>query len=230
MVQHYSYLLINFFTIIITFVASFDKRIKFNEHFSAFIQAALIVAVPFITWDIWFTATGVWWFNNDYTVGFTIAGLPLEEYLFFICIPFSCVFTYYCLNKFFDLSRINVFNNITVFAVTIICVLVALLHHQKVYTLITTVVTALTVIYLHFIAKKEWIAPATLVYLILMPGFFLVNGLLTGTALDSPIVNYNSEEILNIRILTIPIEDAVYGYSQFLLVIYFFKKFQKSGP
>jgi hypothetical protein len=29
--------------------------------------------------------------------------------------------------------------------------------------------------------------------------------------------------------LTIPIEDAVYGYSQFLMIIYFFKMFQGKG-
>ena len=61
-----------------------------------------------------------------------------------------------------------------------------------------------------------------------MLGFLPVNGILTGTGLDSPIVNYNPNEFLGIRILTIPIEDAVYGYTQFLLVLYFFKEFQKS--
>jgi len=35
------------------------------------------------------------------------------------------------------------------------------------------------------------------------------------------------DQILNIRILTIPVEDAVYGYAQFMLNIYFFKQFQK---
>jgi len=50
---------------------------------------------------------------------------------------------------------------------------------------------------------------------------------LTGTGLESPIVNYNPKDFLGIRILTIPIEDAVYGYAQFLLVLYFFLKFKK---
>jgi len=36
------------------------------------------------------------------------------------------------------------------------------------------------------------------------------------------------DQILNIRILTIPVEDAVYGYAQFMLNIYFFKQFQKN--
>ncbi|MEG1267302.1 MAG: lycopene cyclase domain-containing protein [Myroides sp.] len=31
---------------------------------------------------------------------------------------------------------------------------------------------------------------------------------------------------MGIRMLTIPVEDAVYGYTQFLLVLYFFKRFK----
>ena len=222
----YTYALILFFTIIICFIASFDKRLLFNQHFGTFIKAAILVAIPFIAWDVWFTSKGVWWFNTDYTLGIVIAGLPIEEWLFFICIPFSCVFTYYCFDKFFKLDWLSGFNNMIVFATVIVCALVALLHHDKIYTLVTALATMLTVIYLHFIARADWISKASLVYTVLMLGFFPVNGVLTGTGLESPIVNYNPKDFLGIRLLTIPIEDAVYGYTQFLLVIYFFKKFK----
>ena len=60
-----------------------------------------------------------------------------------------------------------------------------------------------------------------------MLGFFPVNGVLTGTGLETPIVNYNPNEFMGIRMLTIPIEDAVYGYTQFILVLYFFKRFEQ---
>ncbi len=62
-----------------------------------------------------------------------------------------------------------------------------------------------------------------------MLGFFPVNGILTGTGLESPIVNYNPDDFLGIRMGTIPIEDAVYGYTQFLLVLYFFKQFKSKS-
>ncbi len=227
--MEYTYALILFFTVIICFIASFDKRIHFHHHFGAFLKAAIIVAIPFIAWDIWFTAKGVWWFNTDYTLGIVFAGLPMEEWLFFIFIPFSCVFTYFCFDKFFKLDWLSGFNNIIVFVSVIVCSVIALLHYDKIYTLVTAMVTIASLIYLHFIARADWIGKASLVYTVLMLGFFPVNGILTGTGLESPIVNYNPNDFLGIRLLTIPIEDAVYGYTQLLLVLYFFKKFKHTS-
>lgn len=224
----YTYSLVLFFTALICFVVSFDRRLRFDRHFGAFIKAAVLVAIPFIAWDVWFTAKGVWWFNTDYTLGIVIAGLPLEEWLFFICIPFSCVFTYYCLDKFYKMEWLSGFNNLIVFVTVIVCSVVALLHYDKIYTLVTAIATILTLIYLHFIVRAKWISKASFVFSVLMLGFFPVNGVLTGFGLESPIVNYNPNSFLGIRMITIPIEDAVYGYTQFLLVLYFFKLFSKN--
>lgn len=223
----YTYLLINFSTVVVCFIFSFDKRIRFYRLFSAFLKAGMVAAIPFIAWDIWFTKTGVWWFNTDYTLHISIAGLPVEEWLFFICIPFSCVFTYFCLDKFFNLNPANKFNSVIVWIMLIICLALAIVFNKRIYPFITAVFTAITLSYLYFIAKADWIGKASLVYLILLPGFLIINGVLTGTGLNSPIVNYNHTEILNVRIMSIPVEDWVYGYAQFMLVIYFFKLFQE---
>ena len=227
----YTYLLVNFFTIIICFVFSFHPRIRFDSYFAVFLKSATIVAIPFLIWDILFTKYGIWWFNTAYTLGITIAKLPLEEWMFFYCIPFSCLFTYYCLTKFFDFSKINQFNKIIVLVSIAVCIGVAFMFPNKTYTFVTSMITICSLLFLQWIVKVDWIGQASLVYCILMLGFFPVNGILTGTGIESPIVNYNPDAILNIRMLTIPIEDVVYGYSMYLLNIYFFYQilnFQKN--
>jgi len=221
----YTYLLVNFLTVIVCFVCSFDRRIRFDRQFPAFIKAVSIGAVPFIAWDAWFTAKGIWWFNTDYTLGPEIAGMPFEEWLFFICIPFSCIFTWYCLNKFFDLNWADRYSPAIGWLTIIVCTGIAVVYFDRIYTSVTAVFTLLVMLFLIFIARARWIGRASLVYLILMLGFFPVNGVLTGTGLASPVVNYNTAHILNIRMLTIPVEDAVYGYAQFVLNLYLFDRF-----
>ena len=223
----YTYLAINFFTIIICFIFSFHPKIKFHRHFKAFLFASILVAVFFIAWDVWFTANGVWWFNDKYLIGKRLFGLPIEELLFFICIPFSCVFTYFCLDKFFKLDWKPSVEKVFVIISIISCFVLAIIFKGKIYSFVTFLTTAISMIVLYFILKVKWMGKASFIYLVLMPGFLAVNGILTGTGLDSPIVNYNPKDFIGFRILTIPIEDTVYGYEMILWNLFFFHKFKK---
>lgn len=224
----YTYLLINFFTVIICFIFSFHPKIKFYRHFGAFIKASLLVGLVFILWDIWFTKNGVWWFNYRYLIGLKISELPIEEIMFFICIPFSCVFTYFCLDKFFNLDWKPNSEKIFVVIASIMFLGIALYYHDRIYTFVTFLSASISLLILKFILKVKWIGKASFIYLILMPGFLGVNGILTGTGLDSPIVNYNPENLIGFRILTIPIEDVFYGYEMILWNLFLFFKFKKN--
>jgi lycopene cyclase domain-containing protein len=189
-------------------------------------MASLLVAVFFIVWDVWFTKIGVWWFNDRYLIGSRLFGLPIEELMFFICIPFSCIFTYFCLDKFFKLDWNPDFERIFVIISITVLLCLSVYFEQRIYPFVTFFTTAISLFVLYFILKVKWIGKASLIYLILMPGFLAVNGILTGSGLDSPIVNYNPEYIIGIRIFTIPIEDTVYGYEMILWNLYFFQKFR----
>ncbi|MCU7616370.1 lycopene cyclase domain-containing protein [Chryseobacterium sp. PBS4-4] len=222
----YTYLAINFFTVIICFLFSFHPKIKFHRHFKAFLMASFLVAVFFIVWDVWFTKHGVWWFNDQYLIGSRLFGLPIEELMFFICIPFSCVFTYFCLDKFFKLDWKPDFEKVFVIISILLLLFLSVYFRSKIYPFVTFLTSAISLFILYFILKVQWIGKASLIYLILMPGFLAVNGILTGTGLDSPIVNYNPEKIIGLRIFTIPIEDTVYGYEMILWNLYFFHRFK----
>jgi lycopene cyclase domain-containing protein len=212
-----TYLLIDLFTILVPFLFTFHQRIQFYKQWRSFFPAMLITAAVFITWDAYFTSIGVWNFNPEYTLGIHVLGLPIEELLFFICVPYSCVFTYYCLDKFYRLDWSTAAESATCIAISLILVAVAIIHIDKIYTSVTFLTTATLCLLLKFVAGINWFGKAISVYLVLLIPFMIVNGLLTGTGLNDAVVRYNDNENMGLRILTIPIEDTVYGFELYLL-------------
>ena len=97
---------------------------------------------------------------------------------------------------------------------------------NKQYTSSAFISLGLVSFTLKFILKVKWFAKTISVYAILLIPFFIVNGILTGTGIKDAVVEYNSLEIIGLRLLTIPIEDFFYGFELFLLNIFFYKIFQ----
>jgi lycopene cyclase domain-containing protein len=81
-------------------VLSFSKKIDFWKNPGKLILSIGIPFIIFAAWDIIVTARGHWSFNQDYTIGFKIYNLPIEEILFFIVIPFCGLFTWECVKYF----------------------------------------------------------------------------------------------------------------------------------
>ena len=80
--------------IIIPLIFSFHNQIQFHKKWSEFFKANIIVTIPFLIWDELFTRSGIWGFNEEHLAGIYLFNLPIEEILFFIIIPYCCVFTY----------------------------------------------------------------------------------------------------------------------------------------
>ena len=224
------YLLVDFFTVIVPLLFSFHPKIKFYKTWGQFFTAAAIVGIIFVIWDSIFTGLGVWNFNPKYVTGIYFFHLPIEEILFFICIPFSCVFTFFCLDKFYNLSWKRKTEDIfcTIFSLTLL--ILGFVYLDKLYTSVTFISTALVSLILQFILKIDWFGKAVTVYVILLIPFFIVNGILTGTGLEEPVVRYNPSENLNIRLLTIPIEDVFYGFEMILLNLFIYLKLTTRKP
>ena len=215
--MNYLYLYINFFTIIIPFLFSFHPKLLFYKTWNAFFPAVIIAGIIFLVWDAYFTHLGVWGFNPDYLTGITLINLPLEEVLFFFCIPYACVFTFHCLDVLL-LNKSFRFNDKIVTPVLIIAlIIISIFQYQKIYTLVTFISLAALLALSKYILNIQWLDKFYFVYAILLFPFLIVNGILTGTGLDSPVVWYNNEEIIGIRILTIPVEDIFYGMLLILL-------------
>ena len=224
------YLFIDLLTIAVPLLFSFYPKIKFYKSWKALSKAIVLAAVPFLILDSIFTSHGVWGFNRRYITGIYLCNLPIEEILFFICIPYSCVFTYYCLNKFYDISWNKKSENIFCILFSLILLIAGFTFREKLYTCSTFISTALLCMVLKFVAHIKWFGKAVSVFALLLLPFIIVNGILTGTGLSQPIVRYNIAEHLNIRLMTIPIEDFVYGFELFLFNLYFYLRFINQFP
>ena len=167
---------------------------------------------------------GVWGFNAEYLTGIFLGNLPLEEVLFFICIPFCCVFSYFA---FTYLVKNNPLkgrqHHITTILITLFS-LVAIWYSNRWYTATAFGFTALYLIYLKW--ENVDLSYHYLTYLFILPFFFASNGILTGSFLEAPIVWYNDAENIGVRLFTIPIEDSVYGMLLIFLNIEGFRYFQ----
>lgn len=225
----YTYLLVNFFTIIVPFIFSFHPKLKFYKTWRAFFPAVIITAVFFLLWDEYFTQLGIWGFNDCYLVGIYFGHLPLEELLFFFCIPYACVYTYHCLDLFirkeFSLTVEKAITNIFI----VVFLLVSVFLYQQTYTLFAFLTSALLLILAKYVVKVTWLTKFYIIYGVLLFPFLIVNGVLTGTGLDEPVVWYNEAEIIGFRILTIPFEDIFYGMAMVLMNMLIYKKLLKKA-
>ena len=220
----FTYLLIDLFSVMIPAIFSFHPKIRFCEKFKAFFAANAVSAICFISWDVAFTAKGIWGFNEQYIMGLHFLNLPVEEVLFFFCIPFACLFTYHCFIIIFK-KRPREKRLTGIF----ICLLLlgGIFFWENTYTAATFISTALLLFVCSYILNIDWAGQLYRVYAFLLIPFLVVNGILTGTGLTQPIVWYNNNETMSFRILTIPFEDVFFGFELIFMTTFFYELFQK---
>lgn len=221
----YTYLILNIFTLLFPFILSFDKKVRFYQRWPALIPSIIISATIFIIWDVWFTAKGVWEFNPDYLVGIYALGLPLEEWLFFITVPYACVFIYECLMMYFpDINQLDK-NSYATWFLILFLTLIGVTMHERLYTFITFMALAAFLMFHILILRTTYFHYFFRAYLIHLFPFFIINGILTAF----PVVIYNNAENLGLRIGTVPIEDTMYSMLLLLLTITYYERFLAKG-
>lgn len=218
-----AYLLINFFTVFFPVILSFDKRVQFFKSWKYIFQGLMISGLLFLFWDHLFTVFGVWSFNPGYIQGLYILDLPVEEILFFITVPFACIFIYECLNYYIKPDILKPVSAYISYALMILCVVLLFKYYDRVYTLITFGLLLTILIFAQFVFKVQYLSRFYLAYIVSLFPFYIVNGLLTSI----PVVMYNDAENMAFRVGTIPFEDHFYSMAMLLMNIMFFEYFRK---
>jgi lycopene cyclase domain-containing protein len=223
------YLALNALCIAFPLMKSFDSRVSYYQGFRSLFSAIAIVGAFFLVWDVLFTELGIWGFTPDYLSGIYLFGLPLGEYLFFITVPFSCLFIYKVVPYYYPNGFISnrLEKNISNFLFPMFLTLgiFGALNAQA-YTASTFLLLSAFFFYVWKIAKVQWLGRFYEAYLFILVPFFLMNGILTGTFLESQVVWYDDTQNLGIRMGTIPFEDTFYGMLLILGNVYFYEKFE----
>lgn len=216
----YLYLLLNLGSLSVPFLFSFHPKLKFYKLWKPLFIGIIISMLIFIPWDIIFTKQGIWGFNETYFLDTKLFYLPIEEWLFFICIPYACVFTHYALVYYFpNLKLSKGKTKIISYLFILILITLAFTNYDKWYSLINFSLAAILTSFVINI-RTELLRSFYLTFLVMLIPFFIINGILTGSFIENEVVWYNNLENLNIRLFSIPIEDTVYAFSLILLNLF----------
>lgn len=220
------YLYLDLLTLAGPLLLSFDKKVAFYKSWKYLLPAIFVMGLFFIAKDVIFASMNIWGFNDRYLIGNRILGLPVEEWLFFLVVPYAIVFIYACLVAYLPFDPLVRIHRPFLYLLSVILLLVAIFFYERLYTSVIFALTAMLLLY-NLWKQQAWLSMFLLAYFVSLLPFLLVNGVLTGSFLDEPIVWYDNTQNLGVRLLTIPIEDTIYNLMMFLMTIQLMEFFKK---
>ncbi len=223
MENRYTYLFLNLITIVGPLALSFDKKVAFYKSIPFFLKSMFITSSLYIIWDIFFTKFAVWKFNTPYLIDTFLINLPIEEYIFFLVVPYACLFIYECLKAYFP--DVNLHANYIWTGIGIFSLLMSIVFASQIYTLLTFGLIAGTLLAIYKFEKTLFNKIGNhllLAWIVALIPMAYVNGVLT----SKPVLIYNNLENCTLRIGTIPFEDFFYNLLYMLWMIVLFEKFK----
>jgi lycopene cyclase domain-containing protein len=232
---HFTYFLIHLASIAGPLALSFDKKVQFYKKWKYVFPAMILPGLFFLLWDAWFTHQGVWSFSPLHTTGRKLGNLPIEEVLFFITVPYCCLFIYECIRCYFPATHRKSGADWLLGGIAIVLFLMGCFTWEQSYTSYTGILNGLFIAVLFGFKKyfSRFHALSFLIaYAIILIPFLMVNGWLTAI----PVVIYNNAENSGIRIFSflsypfnnIPAEDIFYGMLLILMNVVCYEKLRST--
>lgn len=220
-----TYLIINILIIIVPLLLSFESKISFYKKIPSVLKSILIVSSAFILWDVIATERGDWSFNPEHLTGISFFGLPIEEILFFITVPYACIFIFETVNFYIKDQSIKI-NSYLIWVLILLSLIIALLSEEKNYTFTVMLFIAVSILLInYFNTAMKYSSNYWLTILISFFPFLVVNYFLTSI----PVVTYNDAAFSTFRFITIPIEDFFYSFSMISMWILFYNYFERTN-
>jgi lycopene cyclase domain-containing protein len=200
-----------------------DKRVGYYRRLPAVSFSILVVGFCYLLWDVLVTAQGEWSFNSRYLTGIEILNLPLEEIMFFITVPYSCLFIYEVVLYATKNSHFKIPNGVVI-AMIVLLTAASIAFYSQGYTMKALVscavfLAATLLLDRSLIRSKQYWLWLVVCYI----PFMIFNSVLTAL----PVVEYNSVAIWGVRLGTIPVEDFFYNYSMLSFYLLFYRMIRR---
>jgi lycopene cyclase domain-containing protein len=203
------YVLLDLLILAAPVALSFDRKVRYMRRWPAVLGSALLIVVAYGIWDAWMSFRGDWSFNPRYAGQLRLFWLPPGEWLFFLAVPFSCLFIYEVVRAYLPEKQWRVHPAWWLPPITALLAL-AVVFRQQNYTSTVLISAAVFLAYAAVLlpgllgSRHFWLA-----LLLTYVPFLVFNGLLTAL----PVVLYSPRAIWGVRLYTIPLEDFFFSFS-----------------
>jgi len=220
----YEYLIFNLLVISGPLLFGFFRSFYFVDKWLPAAGSIILVGIPYIIWDALVTGRH-WTFNASYVTGTYISGLPVEEWLFFITVPFACLFSWEMITLYARDRTFEGMRRLRPYLYLLPAAGVLIFSRGLEYTGLVLIFIGIAVFADQFLRTDLLLSRRFYIYLGLIVFFTLVfNGYLTAR----PVVLYGETYQLGWRIITIPVEDFGYGIALLFLNTSIFIKLRQS--
>lgn len=218
----YTYLLFSAAVFLPVLFLSLKYDVKPQKNYRALAAVAGLVSLPFIIWDMWAASNGHWLFNPEFVLPYRIGGIPLEEILFFLTVPYAMIYVWEVLKKHIgDVKVRGWWPQVVTAAIGLFALVLTVAYWDAGYSrsvgLAVLLTTALLITSPLVRLRRYWIFQGA--HLLL---FFACNTFLTSL----PVISYGQDSIIGLRIGTIPLEDFLFSYALISLAILAWRKYQ----
>lgn len=224
----YLFLLIDLFNIPVAVIFSFLDKYSGGSGGKKFLSPVIISGTLFTLIGSYFTFLGVWQVSSNYTTGWHIGNLPVEEALYFFCIPFPLLFCFDYLTgrakgpvkrwRGVDLAFIFCLANAAVF------------FSHKIFGFFVFALLASLLIIAKVIARVKWLSKFYMTCLYSFFPLLVIDNLLIGSLSGKPIIIFNNLAIIGIRIYSVPVEMIFYNMVLILVNLLLYAHFTQKTP
>lgn len=211
------FLLLDFLYLAIPLLFSFSGKAPFFRKWKYLSISTLVAGIIFFAWDWVFTTIGIWEFNADRLVGWYIFGVPLEEALYYICIPYAGVFVYHTLTHAIARDYIYFHHELISSALSVLFMVMGIYHMDKAFTGTVFIGSGIFLAFQMIVLKPRYMSrfyfATPFILLLLVPHALLITGQFS---IQLP-VWHDINETLGVRIGTAPVEVLIFGW--FLILV-----------